>query len=157
MTKKKFINHILTSSEKETFEVAKRMGEGFSGGEVVLLIGELGAGKTIFAKGLAAGLGVPHPERVNSPSFTLIKHYRGRLPFYHIDLYRIDDPDEIYELGISELIRPPNVIAIEWAEKLGVLTPLPAIRVRINHKDGEEREILIEELTSTPYPARPDS
>jgi tRNA threonylcarbamoyladenosine biosynthesis protein TsaE len=153
----KLISNSLTGSEKETFELAKKLADGFAGGEIVLLIGELGTGKTVFAKGIAAGLDVPHPERVNSPSFTIIRHYQGRLHFYHLDLFRLDDPGEIFELGISELFRPPNVIAIEWAEKLGGLTPLPAIRVSISYHGDEKREILIEELPPTPYPAPADS
>jgi len=107
----------------------------------VLLIGDLGAGKTAFVRGLAEGLGVP-PEDVSSPTFTLMQEYRGgRVPLIHVDLYRLNNGREIDELGLEEL-GLDAVLAIEWAEKL----PRPvadAIEVRIAHGDGDERRLTI--------------
>jgi tRNA threonylcarbamoyladenosine biosynthesis protein TsaE len=107
----------------------------------VLLYGDLGAGKTAFVKGLAAGLGVS-PDEVSSPTFTLVQEYRGgRLPLFHVDLYRLDDAREIDDLGLEE-IAADGVVAIEWAEKL----PRPAtdaVHVRIEHGEGDTRKITL--------------
>jgi len=114
----------------------------------VLLYGDLGAGKTAFVKGLAEGLGVPQDE-VSSPTFTLIQEYRGgRLTLFHVDLYRLDDPREVLDLGLDE-IALDGILAIEWAEKL---KPAPGslrerrIAVRIAHGEGDARTIAVEEL-----------
>ena len=114
----------------------------------MLLYGDLGAGKTAFVRGLAEGLGVQRDE-VSSPTFTLIQEYRGgRVPLFHVDLYRLNDPREIEDLGLDE-IASEGVMAIEWAEKLvpdARLKPSHyegAITVRIQHGDGDRREIEI--------------
>jgi tRNA threonylcarbamoyladenosine biosynthesis protein TsaE len=110
-------------------------------GSVVLLIGDLGAGKTALVRGLAEGLGVP-PEEVSSPTFTLMQEYRGgRVPLIHVDLYRLNDSREIDELGLEEL-GLESVLAIEWAEKLP-RSIADAIEVRIEHGDGDERRLTI--------------
>jgi tRNA threonylcarbamoyladenosine biosynthesis protein TsaE len=112
-----------------------------SAGSVVLLIGDLGAGKTALVRGLAEGLGIA-PEEVSSPTFTLMQEYRGgRVPLIHVDLYRLNDPREIDDLGLEEL-GMDAVLAIEWAEKL----PRPiadAIEVRLEHGEGDERRLTI--------------
>jgi tRNA threonylcarbamoyladenosine biosynthesis protein TsaE len=106
-----------TSSEEETFELAKDLGQRLGGDEVILLIGELGAGKTLMVGGLAAGLGVSGETYVCSPSFTLLNIYQGRVPLYHLDLYRLGEAQEIADLGLEDLLGS-GVVAIEWAEKL---------------------------------------
>jgi tRNA threonylcarbamoyladenosine biosynthesis protein TsaE len=110
-------------------------------GSVVLLIGDLGAGKTALVRGLAEGLGIA-PEEVSSPTFTLMQEYRGgRVPLIHVDLYRLNEAREIDELGLEEL-GADSVLAIEWAEKL----PRPiadAIEVRLEHGDGDTRQLTI--------------
>lgn len=107
----------------------------------MLLSGDLGAGKTAFARGLAAGLGVP-PGEVSSPTFTIVQEYRGgRLPLFHVDLYRLSDPREIDDLGLEE-IAADGVLAIEWAEKLP-RSIAGAIHVRIAQGDGDARAITI--------------
>jgi tRNA threonylcarbamoyladenosine biosynthesis protein TsaE len=109
---------------------------------VVLLHGELGAGKTAFVRGLAEGLGVP-PDEVTSPTFTLIQEYRGgRLPLFHVDLYRLNDPREVDDLGLEE-IGDAGVLAIEWAEKLPRPISAAAVVVRITHGDGDSRTITL--------------
>jgi tRNA threonylcarbamoyladenosine biosynthesis protein TsaE len=114
----------------------------------VLLYGDLGAGKTAFVKGLAGGLGVARDE-VSSPTFTLMQEYRGgRLTLFHVDLYRLDDPREIDDLGLEE-IAADGVLAIEWAEKLprsrlGHVGASSGIHVRIEHGSGDERRITIQ-------------
>ncbi len=105
----------------------------------MLLFGDLGAGKTAFVKGLAEGLGVPGDE-VSSPTFTIVQEYRGgRLPLFHVDLYRLNDSREVDDLGLDE-IATDGVMAVEWAEKLP-RRPASAVVVRIQHGDGDERMI----------------
>jgi tRNA threonylcarbamoyladenosine biosynthesis protein TsaE len=132
---------ITTHSETETSDVGRRLAETLQPGSVVLLVGDLGAGKTALVRGLAEGLGVAR-EEVSSPTFTLMQEYRdGRVPLIHVDLYRLNDPREIDELGLEEL-GLDSVLAIEWAEKL----PRPidgAIEVRIDHGDGDTRRLTI--------------
>jgi len=107
-----------TLSEEETAELGRALARGLRGGESILLEGDLGLGKTVFARGVAAGLGVP-PEDVTSPSFTLVQEYRGgRLPMFHVDLYRLDKPEEIATLGLEELLAAEGVVVVEWGEKL---------------------------------------
>ncbi len=129
-----------THSEKETFLLAENLALGFKGTEVVLLIGELGAGKTIFAKGLAAGLRVSDVHQVCSPSFTLINIYQGKYPIYHIDLYRLSKSTEISDLGWEDYLGQ-GVIIVEWAEKIPF--PLRAIRVELRVENGDKRRIRI--------------
>jgi tRNA threonylcarbamoyladenosine biosynthesis protein TsaE len=132
---------ITTQSEEETFEAARELGATLSTGDVVLLFGDLGAGKTAFVRGLAGGLGAERDD-VTSPTFTLVQEYRGgRLPLIHADLYRLNDPREIEELGLDE-IAADGVLAIEWADKLPQ-PPEGAIDVRIAHAGGDSRTITI--------------
>jgi tRNA threonylcarbamoyladenosine biosynthesis protein TsaE len=123
-------------SEEETFELGRSLGRGLRGGELILLEGDLGLGKTVFVRGLAAALGVP-PEDVSSPSFTLIQEYRGgRIPLYHVDLYRVDSPEEIGTLGVDEILSGNGVVAVEWGEKLPPYLQRNAVTVRF-HDIGE--------------------
>jgi tRNA threonylcarbamoyladenosine biosynthesis protein TsaE len=132
----------LTGSEEETAAMGRALAARLEAGDVILLFGELGAGKTAFVKGLVEGLGLDRSE-VSSPTFTLVQEYRGgRLPVVHVDLYRLNDPREIDELGLDE-IAESAVLAIEWAEKL-VRRPPGAIAVRLEHGDGDQRTITIE-------------
>jgi tRNA threonylcarbamoyladenosine biosynthesis protein TsaE len=134
-------DRITTHSEAETSGVARDLARRLTSGSVVLLIGELGAGKTAFVRGLAAGLGVA-PDEVSSPTFTLVQEYRGgRLPLLHADLYRLDDPREVADLGLEELAGN-GILAIEWADKLD--RPIPdAVVVRIEQGDGDTRTIVV--------------
>jgi tRNA threonylcarbamoyladenosine biosynthesis protein TsaE len=132
---------VSTFSAEETFELARNMAAGFKGTEVVLLIGELGAGKTVFAKGIASGAGVADPERVSSPSFTLVNVYQGKHPIYHIDLYRLEREAEITDLGWEDMIGQ-GIVVVEWAEKLTF--PVGGIVVRIETAGDDERRITIE-------------
>jgi tRNA threonylcarbamoyladenosine biosynthesis protein TsaE len=127
-------------SENETFELAKRLAESFQGQEVVFLTGELGAGKTVFAKGIASGLGLEDVNQVCSPSFTLVNIYQAKYPIYHIDLYRLQKNSEIEDLGWEDYF-DRGVIIVEWAEKLKI--ELDAIRISIEVLNGETRKITI--------------
>jgi len=130
-----------SSSERETFLLAKRLAESFEGEEVVFLIGELGAGKTIFAKGIAAGLGLEDVHQVCSPSFTLVNIYQSKFPIFHIDLYRLAKESEIEDLGLEDYLGR-GVIIIEWGEKLHA--DIAAIKVTIEVEDDDSRKIKIE-------------
>ena len=130
----------VTCSAEETFRLAEDVAAAFRGREVVLLSGGLGAGKTVFANGLAAGLGVKDTTRVCSPSYTLINVYKGRFPIFHIDLYRLHNDSEIQDLGWEDYLGE-GVVVIEWAEKLAF--PPDGIRVTIEPGKDDERTIRI--------------
>lgn len=133
-----------THSAEETFELAYAIGESLSESAVFLLQGDLGAGKTVFAKGLAAGLDID-PAEVNSPTFTLVNAHAGRMKLYHLDLYRLGgSADEVYELGLAEMLDEPDVVVvIEWPERLGSFVVPDAYRVLITDDGGDERRIEI--------------
>jgi tRNA threonylcarbamoyladenosine biosynthesis protein TsaE len=134
---------ITTQSEDETAAAGRSLAATLSAGSVVLLYGDLGAGKTAFVKGLADGLGAS-PDDVSSPTFTIMQEYRGgRLPLFHVDLYRLNDLREIEDLGLDE-IAADGVLAIEWAEKIRDVAGR-SLTVRIAHGDGDVRQIEIED------------
>ncbi len=127
---------IETNSEKETFELGKKIGRQAKAGEIYTLDGDLGVGKTIFTKGVAAGLGIEEP--VSSPTFTIVQIYEeGRMPFYHFDVYRIGDPEEMEEIGYEDYFFGEGVCMIEWANLIEELLPEHVIRVKIE-KDLEK-------------------
>jgi tRNA threonylcarbamoyladenosine biosynthesis protein TsaE len=134
--------NVTTHSEAETSAVGSDLARSLAAGSVVLLSGDLGAGKTAFVRGLAAGLGID-PEAVSSPTFTLIQEYRGgRLPLHHVDLYRLRSI-EVDDLGLDELTLERGVTAIEWPDRLPRQFA-SAVRVRIEHGDGDTRTIQID-------------
>ena len=132
----------LSRSEAETLAIAAKFAATLRPGDVVALTGDLGAGKTVFARGTAAGLGIS--GEVTSPTFTLIHEYRGGIPLYHMDLYRLNNEREILDIGVEDYFYSDGVCLVEWAEKLGGLLPPEAIRVAIRHVDSHRREIIIE-------------
>lgn len=133
-----------STSPSETRRVGERLGRLLDAGDVVLLRGALGAGKTAFTQGLALGLGVPRSRRVSSPTFTLVNEHAGRVPLYHLDLYRIDDPGELEEIGLREYLSGRGVAVIEWAEKLGDLVPAERIEVTLDITTPRSRRIRVE-------------
>ena len=135
----------LTRSEAETEALAAELAAAFRGGEVVLLSGELGSGKTVFVRGLARGVGAD-PEEVASPTFVLLTRYPGRLTLHHADLYRLAGGGDDQELGLEELPGPRGVLAIEWAERLSVYPwdPSRAVRVTLEHAGDDARRVRIE-------------
>ena len=130
-----------TYSEQETFELSRTLGEYLKGDEVVLLTGELGAGKTVFTKGIAAGLGIEDVNQVCSPSFTLINIYRARVPIIHIDLYRLNSEDEIADLGWEDYLGQA-VIVVEWGEKMNYESSSIHVNLEVEH--NLSRKITIE-------------
>jgi tRNA threonylcarbamoyladenosine biosynthesis protein TsaE len=133
----------ITHSAEETFELAYRIGESLTESTVFLLQGDLGAGKTVFAKGIAAGLEID-PAEVNSPTFTIVNQHEGRMRMYHLDLYRIEGgADEMRELGLVEMLNEKNaVVVIEWPERLGS-TLRDAYQVKIFDRGGELRALSV--------------
>lgn len=130
----------MTGSEAETAELGARLGTGLRGGEVVLLYGDLGAGKTAFVRGLARGL-ESDPGEVSSPTFVLLASHPGRLTLHHADLYRLRGDGDERELGLDDLPGPRGVLAVEWAERLSG-SPWPgAIEVRLDHAGEDRRRV----------------
>jgi len=112
-------------------EVASRLAAALAPGDVIALAGDLGAGKTEFVKGLAAGLGVPEKD-VTSPTFTIVQTYPGgRIPLHHVDLYRLETPDELVNIGLDELFREDAVVAVEWFDRFPSASPRDRLEVRI--------------------------
>jgi tRNA threonylcarbamoyladenosine biosynthesis protein TsaE len=123
------IRGVSLTSPEATRRAARTLAAHLAPGDSIGLVGDLGAGKTCFVQGLARGLGVPDSVRVTSPTFTLINEHRGgRLPLFHVDLYRIDDARELDHIGLDELFRAPGVVAVEWCDRFPVL---PADHLRI--------------------------
>jgi tRNA threonylcarbamoyladenosine biosynthesis protein TsaE len=137
------VERALTRSTDETLALAGTVGELVRAGDVVSLVGDLGAGKTVFARGVARALGVTEP--VVSPSFTIVREYDGRLPLVHFDVYRIDTVQELYDLGFEELVRDDAVTLVEWGDMIDGM--LPADRLDVHLAPGatdDERVVEIE-------------
>ena len=138
---------IETHDPEETFEVGRKIGMNAKPGQIYTLTGDLGFGKTVFTQGVAAGLGITEP--VNSPTFTIIQEYEdGRLPFYHFDVYRIGDLEEMEEIGYDDYFFGQGICLIEWAELIEEILPEKRIEVTIEkdlEKGFEYRKITIEE------------
>jgi tRNA threonylcarbamoyladenosine biosynthesis protein TsaE len=132
---------VFTTSPEETQALARRLGEACRGGEVFLLIGDLGTGKTCFTQGLAKGLGVE--EYVHSPTFVLIAQYHGRFTVHHVDLYRIDSTPEAVDLGLDDYFNSSAVTVIEWADKAPQAMPPDHVRVEMRDAGGSKRRIAI--------------
>ncbi len=121
---------IETHSAEETYALGKKIGESARPGQTYALIGDLGVGKTVFTQGLAAGLGITEP--VNSPTFTILQIYEnGRLPFYHFDVYRIGDVEEMEEIGYEDCFYGDGICLIEWADLIEEILPENYIRIEI--------------------------
>lgn len=132
---------LTTASAEETIELGKKIGALLLPNEVIALTGQLGAGKTTLIQGLAAGLGVR--DYVTSPTFIIINEYAGRLPLYHIDLYRLDEGLEVADLGIEEYFKRGGVCVIEWAERLGTLLPVETEKIELKILSEQERELCV--------------
>ena len=133
---RKFVTH----SEEETIELGRNIARDLPRPAAVLLIGDLGAGKTTLAKGIVGGLGAAAPEDVSSPTFTLIHEYgHGRV--YHIDLYRLEKPAELASLGLEEIFDRDAIVLIEWGERFPALMPPQRIEIRLSATASGDREI----------------
>ncbi len=132
---------LYSQSPSETIRIGKQIGRLLNRGDVVALTGELGAGKTQLIKGLAQGAGVRRSAYVSSPSFTLINEYKGRIAFYHIDLYRLGGEKEAGELGLEEFFHGEGITAIEWADRALSLLPDEHLRIHIHYTGKHTRSI----------------
>jgi tRNA threonylcarbamoyladenosine biosynthesis protein TsaE len=134
---------MISSSPEASFEIARRLAESMKLPAHILLFGDLGAGKTTFTRGLAAGFGVERIDDVSSPTFTLINEYRGRVRTYHIDLYRVE-AGRLEGLGLEDIFDDPNAaVIVEWAERLGNFETPGATRVYLEYVDESSRKIEI--------------
>jgi tRNA threonylcarbamoyladenosine biosynthesis protein TsaE len=132
-----------TKSTSETIQIGKSIGSLLRPGDVVALEGELGAGKTQFIKGLAEGAGVGKSTYVSSPSFTLINEYPGRVPFYHVDLFRLQQEKEAEELGLEDYFQGGGITAVEWADKIPSLLPKETLLIHIAYTGKYTRSLEI--------------
>lgn len=139
---------IETNSPQETKELGKKMAERAKPGDVFTLVGDLGVGKTVFTQGIAEGLGIDEP--VNSPTFTIVQEYEsGRMPFYHFDVYRIGDPEEMDEIGFDDYIYGDGLCLIEWADLIEEILPEKRVAIRIEkdlEKGFDYRKITITDM-----------
>jgi len=131
---------VVSDGESQTLELGRCLGQLLPQSSLVLLRGDLGAGKTVFSRGIARGLGVDLQIPITSPTFTLMNHYRGRLDLYHFDLYRLSDPDELIELGFDDYAYGSGVTLVEWPEKLDN-PETPGLWIDLQRIDEEQREI----------------
>jgi tRNA threonylcarbamoyladenosine biosynthesis protein TsaE len=130
----------VTRSTDETLELARAVGELLRPGDVVSLVGELGAGKTVFARGVARALGVT--ELVVSPTFTIVREYEGRVPLVHVDVYRIDAIQELHDLGFEEVVRDDAVTLVEWGDKVDGLLPADRLDVRLAPGAADDERVV---------------
>lgn len=137
---------LLSKSAEDTLSLGMHLGNLLSSGMVIALYGDLGSGKTVLVQGLAKGLSVPSGCYVTSPSYTLINEYPGRLPLFHIDLYRLETIDDIESLGVFDLFDEENVVAVEWAERIEDALPQEHLSLCFETLDNFRRKINI-----TPY------
>lgn len=135
---------VLCRSAQETKALAEKTGASLRGGEVILLHGELGSGKTTFVQGLAKGLSIDDPNGVSSPSYTLINVYEGPIRLVHVDLYRLGSPEEVTDLALDEFLDDQTVLAIEWGERLPDELSRELIEVTFEYEDESTRRITIQ-------------
>lgn len=131
---------VVTQSTDETLALAASVGELLRPGDVVSLAGDLGAGKTVFARGVARGLGVAEP--VVSPSFTIVREYEGRVPVVHVDVYRIDTFQELHDLGFEEVVRDDAVTLVEWGDVIDGMLPGDRLDVRLAAGDADDERVI---------------
>jgi len=133
-----------TNGADETFELGRALGGTLRGGDFVALIGALGAGKTQLVKGIAAGLEVADDEPVVSPTFVLVREYAGRLKLYHIDAYRLGSAEDLWALGVEEMMSDsPAVVVLEWADRAPEIVPSRACRIDLEHAGPTHRRISV--------------
>ncbi|HSA77453.1 MAG TPA: tRNA (adenosine(37)-N6)-threonylcarbamoyltransferase complex ATPase subunit type 1 TsaE [Nitrospirota bacterium] len=131
---------VVTSSHEQTWRIGQMLGSRLEPGDIICLYGDLGAGKTSFSYGIALGLEVKD-QYITSPTFTFVNEYKGRIPFYHIDLYRLKDPEELEGIGFEEYIDSDGVTVIEWAERAEDELPDDRLSVYLSYVNEHSREI----------------
>lgn len=136
---------MVTHSSEETIQRGREIGSGLKPPVLVLLSGELGAGKTTLTKGIASGLGAASEDEVTSPTFTLVHKYARGAPVYHVDLYRIGDFHDLETLGLEDVFAEKAVVIVEWPDKFTLRTAWPVVRIRLEHMTEDTRRISIED------------
>jgi tRNA threonylcarbamoyladenosine biosynthesis protein TsaE len=136
------LKKVITDSAEETIELGSRIGRMLGAGDVVALIGALGAGKTVFVKGIAKGIGYEDHIHVNSPTFVVLKEYEGRMDLYHFDVYRLDRSDFEETIDIDRYFYGKGVSVVEWADKIADVLPEAYLEIRISDKRDNVREFL---------------
>jgi tRNA threonylcarbamoyladenosine biosynthesis protein TsaE len=131
---------VIAATPEQTWRIGELLGRALGPGDTVCLYGDLGAGKTNFSYGIALGLEVD-ARYITSPTFSFVNEYKGRAPFYHIDLYRIKDPDELENIGFEDYIGGAGVTVIEWADRADEALPAERLSVYLSYVDDESREI----------------
>lgn len=139
---------LISNSPEQTMAIAAKFTANLKAGDIVFLKGDLGAGKTVFAKGMAKALKVD-PQSVSSPTFIIMNYYKGKMPLYHFDLYRLEKPEELSSVQFDEYFYGPGISIVEWPERLGDKAPADHWLVEFFHKSENEREICIS------YPSKP--
>lgn len=134
---------LFTRNAEETGEVGACLGELLKAGDLVALSGDLGAGKTCLVQGVAHGLEVPEDSYVRSPTFVILNIYPGRFPLYHMDLYRIEDPGELEDIGYREFFFGEGVTVVEWADKMSDLLPGECLNIDMQFRGATERELTL--------------
>ena len=130
----------VTRSTDETLDLARAVGELLRSGDVVSLVGELGAGKTVFARGVARAVGVT--DLVVSPTFTIVREYEGRVPLVHVDVYRIDAVQELHDLGFEEVVRDDAVTLVEWGDKIEGMLPGDRLDIRLAPGGADDERVV---------------
>jgi tRNA threonylcarbamoyladenosine biosynthesis protein TsaE len=141
---------LVTHSTEETIDRGREIGARVKPPVLILLSGELGAGKTTLTKGIVSGLGAAREDEVTSPTFTLVHKYEGRARVYHVDLYRVGDFHDLETLGLEDVFSENAVVIVEWPDRLAFRTDWPVLRVRLEHVTENIRKISIEDATTSP-------
>jgi tRNA threonylcarbamoyladenosine biosynthesis protein TsaE len=131
-----------SSGEEDTLEIARALGAVLMRGDVVALTGDLGAGKTVFCKGVGESLGVS-PDRIVSPSFTIVTEHKGIVPLYHVDAYRFTCEREAADIGLEEILNGDGICLVEWAEKIVSILPKYSINIKFHFLEEEERRLCV--------------
>ncbi|MFZ0638173.1 MAG: tRNA (adenosine(37)-N6)-threonylcarbamoyltransferase complex ATPase subunit type 1 TsaE [Candidatus Acidiferrales bacterium] len=137
----------VSRSTEETIARGKELASKMRAPLLVLLSGELGAGKTTLAKGIISGLGAAREEDITSPTFTLVHTFTGPVKVYHVDLYRVSEVQEFDSLGLEDLFAEPAIVLIEWPERMRLRTDWPVMRIDLEHVSEEERKITVRDRT----------
>lgn len=137
---------VISNSREETIEIGAKFAKKLKAGDLVALIGELGSGKTVFTKGIAKGLGVKDVRYVNSPSFVIIKEYKGKIPLYHFDLYRLDKAGMLDSLSYDEYFYGNGVTVVEWADRIREFLPPKYWEARLSVAGENERKIEVRKI-----------
>lgn len=132
-----------SSCEADTIAIARALGAVLVPGDVVALSGELGAGKTVFCKGVGEALGIP-ADRIVSPSFTIVTEHAGTFPFRHVDVYRLSSEREAADIGLEEVLNGDGICLVEWAEKIAKMLPNSCIRIRFSFPEDGGRRLVID-------------